>query len=167
MPSDPMNQNEKVQILDPSPALKKKVGDGGINPAFIKRAEKRLDEAAGEFPMAVKPDIEAIATALKNVPEQAEHNILIEAINAAAFDLKGNGGTYGFPTFSRIADNLNQFTELIERLDRSAIIVVELHLDALKALCVTKKEVDFGQDKEELVEGLAKVVQKYLKDGTL
>ena len=57
----------------------------------------------------------------------------VESLYLRAHDLKGLGTTYGFPLITRIAASLCALTEDAEKRTRAPMVLVDAHIDAIRA----------------------------------
>ena len=97
--------------------LKEKAGggarqDGYVDEAALKRAESTFKKASDQYPKLVESSVAALANACAQALAQPadERGGEFKKINALAHDLKGQGGTFGYPLITSFADSLFQFT---------------------------------------------------------
>ena len=98
--------------------LKEKAGggarqDGYVDEAALKRAESTFKKASDQYPKLVESSVAALANACAQALAQPpdERGGEFKKINALAHDLKGQGGTFGYPLITTFADSLFQFTD--------------------------------------------------------
>ena len=71
-------------------------------------------------------------------------------INALAHDLKGQGGTFGYPLITTFADSLFQFTDAGARQTDNYVQIVQAHIDSIRAVVAGEIRGDGGQTGREL-----------------
>ena len=82
-------------------------------------------------------------------------------INALAHDLKGQGGTFGYPLITTFADSLFQFTDAGARQTDNYVQIVQAHIDSIRAVVAGEIRGDGGQTGRELRLVLEGAIQKY------
>lgn len=85
-----------------------------------------------------------------------------EEINHIAHDMKGQGGTFGYPLITSFADSLYGFT--IKRpgeISDNQIELVKSHLDAMRAVIKGRVSGDGGEIGQKLTESLSDAIEKY------
>jgi chemotaxis protein histidine kinase CheA len=102
-----MARLKPIELFMPPNMLKAKVGGGtaGLDLEAIKRAEMAIGELKSQFAGWAAIDVEKLMTAktaFGKTPDAATRAALMRA----ALDLKGQAGTYDFPTVARVAGSL-------------------------------------------------------------
>ena len=111
--------------------------------------------------------VESSVAALANACAQAlaqpadERGGEFKKINALAHDLKGQGGTFGYPLITSFADSLFQFTGAGARQTDNYVQIVQAHIDSIRAVVAGKIRGDGGQTGRELRLVLEGAIQKY------
>jgi hypothetical protein len=90
----------------------------------------------------------------------------VAAIRVSLHDLRGQGGTFGYDLVTRICDSGCKFIDLCEDFGRTELMVLNMHVDALRA--VKQKDVrgQGGQTGIDLMEGLRAIVIRH-REGIL
>lgn len=154
----------EAQFVTPPNYLKMKVGSGGIDKEALKEAEiaiqvlghkmyaKWADDDLGRMRAAFD---EMKQTSLDD-PEGVKRMLRI------CWDMKGLGGTFGYPLVTTITHFLSNYLEhcLSDSQARVSSAVVSPHIDALYVVLSQKISGDGGAIGRELVAGLEKVVLK-------
>lgn len=128
----------KAQIITPPNTIKGKVGSGGIDKAVLNKAEENLAQSisAVDFtPIAdeLLKDMDAAIAALKAAQPQTE--ALVEALLHPAAQFKAQGGMYGYPLVSDIADTLINFLEAVTLpVHAEALDIAAAHRKAITAI---------------------------------
>lgn len=85
-----------------------------------------------------------------------------EAINHIAHDMKGQGGTFGYPLITTFSDSLYGFT--IKRsgdITDNQIELVKSHIDSMRAIIRGRVSGDGGEIGQKLTKGLNDAIAKY------
>ncbi len=152
----------KVEIIDPPNHLKAKVGPGtGIDPKLLADAEAAVEEMAADYVNWVQDDIAKLQATLDKVEaDPGSADAAYEEMFNISHDVKGQGGTFGYPLITRIGNSLCRYVEAFE--DRSKIdpAICGAHINAMRAVITNKVAGDGGKLGAQLVTGLDAVVAK-------
>jgi chemotaxis protein histidine kinase CheA len=127
----------KVQVIDPREA-----GHGALKlaqPVFseeaLARAEQALEAMSGSFGKWLDADIAKLQEARLRAAEEAWPDPALDALWRAAHDLKGMGGTYGYPIVTQLAGSLCRLieTQAGKAAARANPELIGAHVDALRA----------------------------------
>ena len=125
--------------------LKAKVGSGGeLTPQMRSAADRVLGSLAVDYPALALADINRmiqLLQAAKDEPAKAAE--ALHAIHRIAHDMRGQGGSFGYPLMTRIAASLSLLTETLTRYDAEVQGVVRAHLEAMRAI-ITKRTTGEG-----------------------
>jgi hypothetical protein len=83
-------------------------------------------------------------------------------INAIAYEMKGQGGTFGYPLITTFGKSLYDFTEGAAKRNDNHLEIVKAHIDAMKAVVSERIEGDGGEVENLLQEALGKAIDKHL-----
>jgi len=161
-----MAENEdKAEIIKPSGALKAKVGP--IQPSAedlraIKKAEAVIANLAEKYLDVVEQDLANIqAAAAKFKADAANRDQHLHRIFLVAHDMKGQGGSFGYPLITTICHQLCRFIERVEgNLEDSDVEVVSIHVDALQVVIRDKMTQADSDQAKALLKGLKLVIEK-------
>jgi hypothetical protein len=84
----------------------------------------------------------------------------LDEINLLAHELRGQGGTFGYPLVTLIAKSLYQATGAGCPEDDDAIEIAKAHIDALRLVIRDKIAGDGGEAGKELMASLQAVIGK-------
>jgi len=158
-------------------SLKEKAGGGGFKGAaempldFLEEAEEQLERAALDFTTwalgYVRKLSEHCEKALEADPEGGRGSHFQE-INLLALELRGQGGTFGYPLTSTFGKMLYDPTGEGCREDDNAVGIVKAHVDAIGAVLREKVAGDGGDIGRALLGSLKKAIksQEVMIDGT-
>jgi len=149
-------------------SLKDKVGGGLIGPAEIPQdllleAEEQMERGADDFSIwaleYVKELSEHCKKALSEENDIGRDKIFAD-INLLALELRGQGGTFGYPLITTFGKSLYDATTSGCRDDDVAVEIVKSHVDAMGAVLREKVEGDGGEIGRALLESLKMAIEK-------
>ena len=157
----PPEQAREVEMSGPSHALKDKAPPSGHSLAdVLRKAEDKLADLVDDYLEWAREDAERIDAACRELEASPGARPLRDALYRIAHDMKGQGGTFGYPLVSMIGDSLCKLLERAPVLDRAVVAAARLHVDALRSVIAQRVIGDGGEAGVELVAGLAKVAAK-------
>jgi hypothetical protein len=138
-------------------------GRAAISPEALAEAEKALGKMSEDYPDWVSGLVVKLQEQHGRCVDTPEmRRDCFEAINHISHDMKGQGGTFGYPLITSFADSLYGFT--VQRpgdiTDRQ-IELVKGHLDAMRAVIRGRVSGDGGEIGKKLTEGLNEAIKKY------
>jgi chemotaxis protein histidine kinase CheA len=132
-----VSQQTTGQMIQVPNTLRLKVGGGNrlgmIDPSAIAKAEAALKSLSGNFAQWLQDEIAKLEAARQQVHAQGASHDNMESLYLRAHDLKGLGGTYGFPLITRIAGSLCRLIDDKDRRPTAPMNLVDAHIDAIKA----------------------------------
>lgn len=155
-----------VKYITPPNNLRKKQIDAGvaltIDASLVASAEAKIIGMKGEYLGWVVGDLEKLAAlcdvAIKDKDKRASH---VEDLYNKAVEIKGQGGSFGYPLVTSIGSQLCRFIETEGfGLDDPKMDVVKVHVETLRLVIMQKMEGDGGPMGEKLMNGLALAVKK-------
>jgi chemotaxis protein histidine kinase CheA len=127
----------KAQVIDPREAGRRPVALA--QPVFseeaLARADQTLEAISGSFEKWLDADIAQLQAARLEASQAAWSDASIETIWRAAHNLKGMGGTYGYPLVTQLAASLCRLTETEsgKSAARDNPALIDAHVDGLRA----------------------------------
>ena len=130
-----MSQQNPGQVIPVPNTLRLKVGGrfGAIDPSAIAKAEAALKSLAGNFGQWLQDEVVKLETARQKVKTDGATAETMESLYLRAHDLKGLGATYEFPLITRIAGSLCKLIDDKEKRLDAPIILIDAHIDAIRA----------------------------------
>lgn len=155
---------KKGEFIEPPNFLKMKVGTGGFDKQTIKEAETAV-QALGQkmYEQWADKDLGRMREVFDELRKTSLDDPQgVQAMLRICWDMKGLGGTFGFPLVSEITHFLSNYLEhcLNNQDARISSAVVQPHIDALYVVLSQKIAGDGGAIGRELVRGLETVVLK-------
>ena len=138
-----------------------KSGPGAIPQQLLDQASDVLERTASDFTDWAIDDLTKVSKlcdeAMKEPDSRGE---CFESINKVAHELRGQGGTFGYPMVSVLSKMLHENTHAGCGLGDKDVAVVKAHIDAMRVVFTNKISNDGGEIGKQLLEGLAAVVIK-------
>ena len=151
-------------------SLKDKAGGLGLSGPcelpldFLEEAEQQLQRDALDFTQWAHDYLKKLSflcdKALDGTGSRRES---FEEINLLAHELRGQGGTFGYPLITIFGKMLYDATGQNCRQDDIAVELVQAHIDAMRAVLRDKVSGDGGAIGRELQRSLEAVVEKLTK----
>lgn len=144
----------------------KTAGLGGevkaISAEALAKAEAALSEMSEDYPDWVGKLIDQLDSIHdKCLLEGADRKRLFDEINAISHDMKGQGGTFGYPLITAFSDSLYTFSYSKGELTDDHVTVIKAHIDAMRAVIKGRVSGDGGEIGTALNKGLHQVIAKY------
>ena len=154
--SDPA-AGRKFQVINPPNLLKSKVGSGGFALGAVDKAAKVIDGLRGEFEEIAKVEVVKLvaAAALMAQPNDLAKR---DEVYKIAHELRGQGGSYGYPLVTRFGDQLCRYLDAAAGLDAKSLVIVKATADAIAVVINSKVAGDGGDTGRALVAMLDKVL---------
>ena len=158
--------DSSVKFITPPNNLRKKQIDAGvaltIDPSLVGASEAKIVSMKEEYLRWVGGDLnrlsEAFDLALKDTANRAKH---VEDLYTATVEIKGQGGSFGYPLMTTVGSQLCRFIETQGNdLDDPRMDIVKLHVETLKLVILQKMEGDGGPMGQKLLAGLALAIKK-------
>lgn len=131
---------------------------------MMSKARAVLDEMAEEYPDWVSSLIQQLAEVHRrcvDTPEQRYQHF--EQLHAIAHDMRGQGGTFGYPLISGFSDGLYEFTRKSTSTSDKNVEIIKAHIDAMRVVIKDRVSGDGGDVGKQLQEGLEAAIAKYNK----
>jgi len=134
---------------------------GEVPGNLIEEAEKQLERAALDFTTWALEYLSKLSDlcteALLEPGRRASH---FSEIHTLALELRGQGGTFGYPLISTFGKMLFDVTGEGCREDDKAVEIVKCHIDAMRAVIRDKVAGDGGDIGRQLLAGLKKSIER-------
>ncbi len=148
--------------------LKQKMGSNAMRQPFVLpddvlfNAEQQLKREADGFLDWAKGYLDRLSKQVaeaKMVTGEREKNF--EEINLIAHELRGQGGTFGYPLITVFGKSLYEVTKPPCRQDDANLEIVKAHIDTMRAVLREKIEGDGGETGQMLFKALKMAINKY------
>jgi CheY-like chemotaxis protein len=148
--------------------LKQKMGSTAMRQDFVipqsvlQNAEAELKRESEGFIGWAKEYLERLSAqvaAAKSLVGERTANF--EDINLVAHELRGQGGTFGYPLITLFAKSLYEVTKPPCNQDDAMLEIVKAHIDAMRAVMREKIEGDGGEIGQALFKSLKLAISKH------
>jgi len=159
-----MSEAPKGEMIPVHSPLSAKVGGRfpGIDADAIAKAEAALASLSENFTQWLEEEITKLETARQVVHEQGLNTENCERLYIASHDLKGLGTTYEFPIITRLAASLCRLIDEPERRSKAPLLIIDAHIDAIKAAVRADIRDDSHPVGKTLAEELESKVKQFL-----
>lgn len=126
-----------AQFIQPPNTLRLKVGGsrfGGIDPAALAKAEAALANLSSQFEEWLADEMRKLDGARAEIQAHGYTVATAETLYLRAHDMKGLGGTYGYPLITRVAASLCKLTDEEAVRMKAPLFLIDAHIDAIKAI---------------------------------
>lgn len=136
-------------------------GLGEIPTALLEEAEDQLERSALDFTewaATYLTQLSELCTETLEAPERRA--VHFEEINLLAHELRGQGGTFGYPLITTFAKMLYDSTRSGGRVDDAGVEIVKAHIDAMRAVIREKVAGDGGDVGRALLGSLEMAIER-------
>ena len=138
-------------------------GESTIATEALERALAEMKKSQEDYPDWVRATLSELGDDLKAAFEKTdeERRKHFKHIGAIAHELKGQGGTFGYPLISVFGKSLNEFTEREAHITDNHLEIVKAHVDVMRAVIKDRVAGDGGTLGRELIMVLERAIKKY------
>ena len=165
-----MSGKGSVSIFQPRNTAREKVRvvQGSVD-ELLAKADAAVDKLSDQFDGWARRELARLAHLVATAKaETANRPASLATIAQIAHELRGQGGTFGYPLVTEIAGSLFRFLD--ERRDGTlgdrALEVLELHADALRVVIEANLKGSPDKLARNLVDGLAEASARVLRTET-
>jgi CheY-like chemotaxis protein len=135
------------------------VGDFPL--AVLEEAEQQLERAQLDFTKWAAQYLARLSTLCGDALETSgPRERIFDDINLLALELRGQGGTFGYPLVSQIGKMLFDATVEGCRTDDTGVAIVRAHIDSMRAVLKDKVSGDGGEVGRAVIKGLMQTIEK-------
>lgn len=159
---------DKVEIITPPNLLKNKVSEGGagaVDLEALDRAEKVITDLTGDYLEWVSTDLGCLGEFLNKLTAAApaDRKPVLDEIFHISHDMKGQGGSFGYPLITAIANDLCRLIEKAEgEIGAPLIGAVKIHVDSMKLVIAQRMTGEGSKEAEAILAGLKQVTDKLI-----
>ncbi|MGE0253699.1 MAG: Hpt domain-containing protein [Alphaproteobacteria bacterium] len=159
--TSPTRPNGNYQMINRPNVLKAKVANPApgpaIDPAVLAQAEAAIASMRGEFEERMTDEA---ARLVQLVDGFAAADGQLKAIFRVAHELRGQGGTFGYPMVTEIGTLLCDYIEKLPDPAAADRSVLRAHAEALNAVVANRVQGDGGATGAGIVDGLRVLVNR-------
>ena len=154
-----------AEIIEVPNPLKNKVsyGPDGVDASRLEAAEKLIANLQGDFVIWVQDDLKRLQQFFDaaNAAPAAERAHAMEQVFGVLHNMKGQGGSFGYPLVTTISNTLCRFMETVQSYGPQEMEAILIHINTLRLIVAERLAGDGGIKGEKLVKGLELVLQKF------
>jgi len=152
------------EVIVPENKLRKAVSTKPFAPGDdpIARAEAALADLSSEFSTWMDSECERLDKARRMLSTTGCTGANKEALFHAAHDIKGEAATFGFPAMAAASDSLCRLLEHTPDPTRIPIMLVDQHVDAVRAIYREYARSDAVELARKLTQRLREVTDEFL-----
>ncbi len=160
-------KNIKVRLYRFKNRLREKTaglsgGEAKIPADVLAQAQAALADMAEDYPDWVSGLIDQLAEQHRRCVDSPDtRRVHFEEINHIAHDMKGQGGTFGYPLITAFADSLYGFSYSKGVLTDNHVELIKAHIDSMRAVITNRVKGDGGEIGTELTKGLNQAIEKH------
>ncbi len=133
-----------------------------IDFAALQKAEALFAKATEDYPDWVLGTIQQLVHLHEHcLSEPKIRHESFDKISHIAHDLKGQGGTFGYPLITSFATSLYRFSSMKTDVEDHHVEIIKSHIDAMRAVIRDRVSGDGGTIGVELARGLDEVIKRY------
>lgn len=135
----------------------------GFSREALERAEEEFAKMAEDYPDWVGNYTTQLYNEHRAAAERdAQYRAAaFKTINQLAHELKGQGGTFGYPLVSAFANSLYNFTVTGSGTTDNHMQIIKAHIDAINAVIKGRVKGDGGELGTQLTKTLQQAIDKY------
>ncbi|MEQ8440373.1 MAG: phosphorelay protein [Alphaproteobacteria bacterium] len=154
-----------VEVITPPNTIKQKVsGSGGPTPEMLAKAEAAINQMSEDYPTWAIDDVERLGTLIAEAkPGVGNGKVLLSEAFKMAHDMRGQGGSFGYPLMTRIANSFCRFVEGLEELDKHSLEICNAHVKSMRAILQNKVKGTGGPTGAQIADGLEMAVKRYME----
>lgn len=142
-----------------------KIGPGkGIDPSVLERAEQAVAAMADSYLEWAARDVGRLQAALAEARNQPGDPAPIQRLREIAHEVRGQGGSFGFPLVSRIATSMYRLLRESSTFPAAALSIIDAHIEALRAVLAQRARGDGGPTGQQIATGLEAMVERMLAE---
>ncbi len=154
-----------AEIIDVPNALKGKVsyGPDGVDAAMLEKAEALIANLQGDFVVWVQDDLKRLQQHFDTAKSQPveERGHAMKEVFGVLHDMKGQGGSFGFPLVTSITNQLCRFMETRTSFGPAEMETISLCINTVRLVVAERMSGDGGMKGEKLLKGIELVFQKF------
>lgn len=150
--------------------LKEKVGGGGagagepgeIPTDILLEAEEQLERSVADFADWAQDYLKQLSKLCEQALSNTEGRVKVfKDINLLAHELRGQGGTFGYPLISQVGESLYKSTREGCGKEGNDVEVVKAHIDSMRAVLREQVTGDGGEIGQALLSGLEAAIKRH------
>ena len=130
---------------------------------MLARAEAAVRELTSDYPGWAMADVEQLLQQIASIPPgAAREDPIVTSTHKKAHDMRGQGGSFGYPVITAIAESFCRFLNGLSTVDKKALEILAAHAKAMRVILANGLAGDGGPAGKKLIGELQAVVQKHV-----
>lgn len=157
-----------VEFVTPPNTMRDKVsGKGGPTPEMLAKADAAVNRMTESYPTWAIKDVDTLGSLIDSEASdmKRDEDRLREAYKLS-HDMRGQGGSFGYPMITGVADSFCKFVNSLDAIDGRAVEILQAHVKAMRAILQNRIKGDGGPIGAKILDGLHKAVAKYAEKKT-
>lgn len=159
--------SDDVNVYKAPQSLRAKVGDGNVSGETLSRVNDMVAKKSVDFVPMAQDLLAQISSAIIFARKYKNKVDLVHDVKAKILSpvmgLKSNASMFGYPLIGDLANIMQSFLEALDKLDESAIQIVEASHKTWMVIISKKMQGDGAQYGVALKSELKQVCDRYLK----
>ena len=127
----------------------------------LEKAEQAMEKLGDKYVEAAGHDAANLLKALEKLKGDPGNPQLLDEIFQIAHDMKGQGGSFGYPLVSTIGYRLCRFIERVQNPGQLELAAITLHVEAMNLVVRSHIKGDGGEQGAALIKGLDMMLAKF------
>ena len=159
--SDDKEDEFEVRYTPASNELKLKAPHIDKNPdsAFAEASKGLLEMAAGYIDWA-QDDFKRLNAAATELTSHPDSKTAKDNVHWIAHDMKGQGGTFGYPLISVVLNNLCLHLNSCNSMSAEDLKIVNLHIEFVNLIITNRLKGKGGEIGEQVIHGMQEIVAR-------
>lgn len=134
-----------------------------LDPEVIAAADAKIEAVAGDYSDWVRDSVKGLDKVLADLAAgEGDSGKHLRKLNQVAHEMRGQGGTFGYPLVTEFARSLYQTTsDSRVKITDNHVQFYKAHIDAISVVMNGKVKGDGGQTGRSLLKGLEAARRKY------
>jgi hypothetical protein len=150
------------KLMEKAGGIGASASNSGFPQHILEETESLFQEMISDYPDWVQDSLSKLTGLVEvcvNFPEK--RIVSFKIINEIGHEMKGQGGTFGYPLVSTFGDSLYDFTGPHAGLTDNHVEIVKAHVDAMRATINGRIQGDGGQIGTELKAMLSAAIKQF------
>ncbi len=138
---------------------------GPIPDACLHRAERALSALKDQYMEWVYRDLDLLEETLEGGLDDADparRTDIVLQLRRLSHDMRGQGGTFGYPLVSQVAGALNEILKMPHLSADRLVRLIRLHADVIKRILDNRIEGEGGKAGPKIIERLNTLTEEVL-----
>lgn len=140
-------------------------GRNGPTPEMLAKANATIEKMTQDFPNWAIKDVDSLDQLLEEFAGSHD-TARMKDIYKIAHDMRGQGGSFGYPVITGIAGSFCNFVNALEEKDPSALEILQAHTKSMRAVLQNKISGDGGPLGAKIQISLDRAVARYFEKRT-